>query len=101
MGVYIYMFIHVYTCLYMFIPPIKVVMPGGWFYGIVLPTLVRFKPQEFWDFIWSKSHGDFIKTDRDKKPTEKSIYPLVICNVTNWKITIFNGKTHYFYGHFQ
>ena len=44
-------YIYVYTCLYMFIPPIKMVMPGGWFYGIVLPTLVRFKPQEFWDFM--------------------------------------------------
>ena len=22
-------------------------------------------------------------------------------NIANWKITIFNGKIHYFYGHFQ
>jgi hypothetical protein len=29
------------------------------------------------------------------------IYPLVNSHITIWKITIFNGKNHYFYGHFQ
>ena len=29
-----------------------------------------------------------------------STYPLVMTNIANWKITIFYGKTHYFYGHF-
>jgi hypothetical protein len=28
-------------------------------------------------------------------------YPLVNSHITMGKITIFNGKTHYFYGHFQ
>ena len=28
-------------------------------------------------------------------------YPLVNVNKKLWKITIFYGKTHYFYGHFQ
>jgi hypothetical protein len=28
-------------------------------------------------------------------------YPLVNVNKKLWKITIFHGKTHYFYGHFQ
>ena len=28
-------------------------------------------------------------------------YPLVNVYITNWKITIFDGKTHCFYGHFQ
>jgi hypothetical protein len=28
-------------------------------------------------------------------------YPLVMTNIANWKITMSNGKTHYFYGHFQ
>ena len=28
-------------------------------------------------------------------------YPLVMTSIANWKITIFNGKLHYFYGHFQ
>ena len=28
-------------------------------------------------------------------------YPLVICYSLLWKITIFNGKIHYFYGHVQ
>ena len=30
-----------------------------------------------------------------------SNYPLVNVYITNWKITMFNGKIHYFYGHFQ
>ena len=29
----------------------------------------------------------------------KIIYPLVNVNKKLWKITIFHGKTHYFYGH--
>ena len=28
-------------------------------------------------------------------------YPLVNVYITNWKITTFNGKTRYFYGHFS
>ena len=28
-------------------------------------------------------------------------YPLVICYITMERSTIFNGKIHYFYGHFQ
>ena len=28
-------------------------------------------------------------------------YPLVNVYITDGKITILNGKTHYFYGHFQ
>ena len=28
-------------------------------------------------------------------------YPLVNVYILQWKITIFNGKIHYFYGHFQ
>ena len=32
---------------------------------------------------------------------QKNVYPLVICYIANWKITIFHGKIHYFYGHFQ
>ena len=29
------------------------------------------------------------------------VYPLVNGYITNWRITIFNGKTHYFNGHVQ
>jgi hypothetical protein len=29
------------------------------------------------------------------------IYPLVNSHITIWKITIFYGKIHYFYGHVQ
>ena len=29
------------------------------------------------------------------------IYPLVNCYILEWKISIFNGKIYYFYGHFQ
>jgi hypothetical protein len=28
-------------------------------------------------------------------------YPLVNVYIANWKITIFNGKIHYFYGSFS
>ena len=27
-------------------------------------------------------------------------YPLVMTNIASWKITMFNGNIHYFYGHF-
>ena len=32
--------------------------------------------------------------------TKKNIPGLVMTNIANWKITMFNGKIHYFYGHF-
>ena len=33
--------------------------------------------------------------------TRPSIYPLLNVYIANWKITMFNGKIHYFYGHVQ
>ena len=32
---------------------------------------------------------------------QADLYPLVMTNIANWKITIFNGNIHYFNGHFQ
>ena len=49
---------------------------------------------------WVKPTKDIVKlcgwTDRDMK-----WYTLWQTNILPWKITFFNGKIHYFYGHFQ
>ena len=29
-----------------------------------------------------------------------ALYPLVICYIANWKVTMFHGKTHYVYDNF-
>ena len=34
-------------------------------------------------------------------PFEILSYPLVNCHILPWKVTIFYGNIHYFYGHFQ
>ena len=33
--------------------------------------------------------------------SKANVYPLVNCHITMERSTIFNGKIHYFYGHFQ
>jgi hypothetical protein len=39
---------------------------------------------------------DIMELPKDGKSNS---YPLVNINKKLWKITIFHGKTHYFYGH--
>ena len=51
------------------------------------PRLIRFPTA---DFLMWESSGNATGT-----------YPLVNVNKKLWKITMFNGKIHYFYGHFQ
>ena len=48
------------------------------------------------------SSWSFAITERSRNlPSPHRRYPLVMINIANWKITIFNGKIHYFYGNFQ
>ena len=55
----------------------------------------------------SRRESPWIMTYIDISPVKSQLsYPIMVCtlwifNVANWKITIFHGKIHYFYGHFQ
>ena len=48
----------------------------------------------------SQSPTSFALSRSSSPPFGALLYPLVMTDIANWKITMFHGKIHYFYGHF-
>ena len=57
------------------------------------------KAASFWDVPGCKARGGRMHP-LGHQPTGIQIGTLWWTNILPWKITIFNGQIHYFYGHF-